>query len=43
MVDVGHCKIAYDAQDDMDEYESFYDFSRSYVKRALLLLLPLVL
>lgn len=31
MVDKGHCRILYQEGQDMDEYEEFYDFTRSYV------------
>lgn len=30
MVDRSHCKLLYDEDEDLHEYESFYDFSASY-------------
>lgn len=30
MMDRSHCKLLYDEDEDMHEYESFYDFSASY-------------
>lgn len=30
MTDRSHCKLLYDEDEDLHEYESFYDFSASY-------------
>lgn len=31
MIDRAHCKLLYDEDEDLHEYESFYDFSASYL------------
>lgn len=34
MTDRAHCKLLYDEDEDLHEYESFYDFSASYADAA---------